>query len=114
MSQTVTREPRMGASILRLHVLPRLLRASTIPMPPSSVSPSTSITLNIKHLLHKIRPVKTAPGCDGSILLDDTGSFTGEQNAGPNRNSVRGYEVIDAIKTRVEAACNNTFLVQTS
>ncbi|KAK1567264.1 hypothetical protein Q3G72_010034 [Acer saccharum] len=67
------------------------------------------ITLNIKHLLHKIRPVKTAPGCDGSILLDDTGSFTGEQNAGPNRNSVRGYEVIDAIKTRVEAACNNTF-----
>ncbi|KAH7577064.1 hypothetical protein ACOSP7_002189 [Xanthoceras sorbifolium] len=47
-------------------------------------------------------------GCDGSILLDDTASFTGEQNALPNRNSARGFQVIDAIKTRVEAACNNT------
>ncbi|KAL6603952.1 hypothetical protein ACP70R_044313 [Stipagrostis hirtigluma subsp. patula] len=47
-------------------------------------------------------------GCDGSILLDDTASFTGEQNAGPNANSVRGYEVIDAIKARVEASCKAT------
>ncbi|CAL1356786.1 unnamed protein product [Linum trigynum] len=47
-------------------------------------------------------------GCDASILLDDTATFTGEKNAGPNRNSARGYEVIDAIKTRVEAACNAT------
>ncbi|KAK1568893.1 hypothetical protein Q3G72_030144 [Acer saccharum] len=46
--------------------------------------------------------------CNGSILLDDTRSFTGEKNAGPNRNSARGFEVIDAIKTRIEAACNNT------
>ncbi|KAG8386787.1 hypothetical protein BUALT_Bualt03G0185200 [Buddleja alternifolia] len=47
-------------------------------------------------------------GCDGSILLDDTATFTGEKNAFPNRNSVRGFEVIDTIKTRVEAACNAT------
>ncbi|KAL8468646.1 hypothetical protein ACS0TY_031732 [Phlomoides rotata] len=47
-------------------------------------------------------------GCDGSILLDDTTTLTGEKNAFPNRNSVRGYEVIDTIKTRVEAACNAT------
>lgn len=32
----------------------------------------------------------------------------GEKNALPNRNSVRGYEVIDTIKTNVEAACNGT------
>ncbi|WOL12410.1 peroxidase P7-like isoform X1 [Canna indica] len=44
-------------------------------------------------------------GCDGSILLDDTSTFTGEKNAGPNANSVRGYDVIDTIKTSVEAAC---------
>ncbi|CAN6231004.1 unnamed protein product [Urochloa humidicola] len=44
-------------------------------------------------------------GCDASILLDDTGSFTGEKTAGPNNNSVRGYEVIDQIKTNVEAVC---------
>jgi len=47
-------------------------------------------------------------GCDASILLDDTPTFTGEKNAGPNANSVRGYEVIDAIKAQVEAACNAT------
>ncbi|XP_052178405.1 peroxidase P7-like [Diospyros lotus] len=47
-------------------------------------------------------------GCDASILLDDTATFTGEKNANPNRNSARGFEVIDTIKTRVEAACNNT------
>ncbi|CAI9757239.1 unnamed protein product [Fraxinus pennsylvanica] len=47
-------------------------------------------------------------GCDGSILLDDTTTFTGEKNANPNRNSVRGFEVIDTIKTQVEAACNAT------
>nr|CAB3468152.1 unnamed protein product [Digitaria exilis] len=47
-------------------------------------------------------------GCDGSILLDDTATFTGEKNAGPNAKSVRGYEVIDAIKTQVEASCKAT------
>ncbi|KAF3665211.1 Peroxidase 4 [Capsicum annuum] len=46
-------------------------------------------------------------GCDASILLDDTTTFTGEKNANPNRNSARGYEVIDTIKTQVEAACPN-------
>lgn len=44
-------------------------------------------------------------GCDGSILLDDTSSFTGEKNANPNRNSARGFEVIDNIKTAVEKVC---------
>jgi len=38
--------------------------------------------------------------------LDDSGTFVGEKNAVPNQNSVRGYEVIDTIKTNVEAACN--------
>ncbi|GMN40514.1 hypothetical protein TIFTF001_009735 [Ficus carica] len=45
-------------------------------------------------------------GCDASILLDDTSSFTGEKNAGPNaNNSVRGFDVIDTIKTQVESLC---------
>ncbi|GLJ14582.1 hypothetical protein SUGI_0236140 [Cryptomeria japonica] len=44
-------------------------------------------------------------GCDGSILLDDSANFTGEKTAGPNANSVRGFDVIDTIKTQVEAAC---------
>ncbi|XP_061351736.1 peroxidase P7-like [Gastrolobium bilobum] len=44
-------------------------------------------------------------GCDGSILLDDTSSFTGEKHAKPNNNSARGFEVIDAIKSAVEEVC---------
>ncbi|KAK4792365.1 hypothetical protein SAY86_022800 [Trapa natans] len=43
-------------------------------------------------------------GCDGSVLLDDTATFTGEKTARPNQNSLRGFEVIDTIKARVEAA----------
>jgi peroxidase len=44
-------------------------------------------------------------GCDGSILLDNTDFFVGEKNALPNRNSIRGFEVIDYIKADVERAC---------
>uniref|UniRef100_A0ACD5Z015 Uncharacterized protein n=1 Tax=Avena sativa TaxID=4498 RepID=A0ACD5Z015_AVESA len=44
-------------------------------------------------------------GCDGSILLDDVGSFVGEKTAFPNVKSVRGYEVIDEIKKNVELLC---------
>ncbi|EPS58869.1 peroxidase, partial [Genlisea aurea] len=44
-------------------------------------------------------------GCDGSVLLDDTATFTGEKTAFPNANSLRGFDVIDTIKSQVEAAC---------
>ncbi|URE15395.1 ribosomal protein [Musa troglodytarum] len=73
MRQAVNKEPRMGASILRLFFHDCFVN-----------------------------------GCDGSILLDDTSSFTGEKSAGPNANSVRGFEVIDTIKSNVEAACKAT------
>ncbi|KAM3293333.1 hypothetical protein ACQJBY_036725 [Aegilops geniculata] len=44
-------------------------------------------------------------GCDASLLLDDAPGLSGEKNAKPNKNSVRGFEVIDAIKTAVEKEC---------
>ncbi|GAB4827676.1 hypothetical protein Ancab_034561 [Ancistrocladus abbreviatus] len=44
-------------------------------------------------------------GCDGSVLLDDTPTFTGEKRATPNLNSVRGFDVIDNIKSAVERVC---------
>ncbi|KAK8928205.1 Cationic peroxidase 1 [Platanthera zijinensis] len=47
-------------------------------------------------------------GCDGSVLLDDTSSFTGEKTAAPNQNSLRGFDVVDNIKKQVEAVCNQT------
>ncbi|XP_042386219.1 cationic peroxidase 1-like [Zingiber officinale] len=45
-------------------------------------------------------------GCDASVLLDDVaGSFTGEKTAFPNRDSLRGFEVVDVIKASLEVAC---------
>ncbi|CAL5426971.1 unnamed protein product [Camellia sinensis] len=72
VASAVSKEKRMGASLLRLHFHDCFVQ-----------------------------------GCDGSILLDDTSSFTGEKTAGPNNGSVRGYNVIDDIKFKVEAACPN-------
>ncbi|MFY2203335.1 peroxidase [Escherichia coli] len=47
-------------------------------------------------------------GCDGSILLDDTSTFTGEKGALPNNNSVRGFDVVDTIKSNLESECSQT------
>ncbi|XP_015698101.1 cationic peroxidase 1-like [Oryza brachyantha] len=44
-------------------------------------------------------------GCDGSVLLDDTPTFTGEKTAAPNNNSLRGFDVIDNIKAQIEGIC---------
>nr|KYP47058.1 Cationic peroxidase 1 [Cajanus cajan] len=44
-------------------------------------------------------------GCDASVLLDDTTNFTGEKNSFPNANSLRGFEVIDNIKSKLERMC---------
>jgi len=45
-------------------------------------------------------------GCDGSVLLDDSSTITGEKTANPNANSARGFDVIDTIKSNVEKACS--------
>ncbi|KAL5182652.1 Peroxidase 40 [Glycine soja] len=47
-------------------------------------------------------------GCDASVLLDDTQDFVGEKTAGPNLNSLRGFEVIDQIKSELELVCPQT------
>lgn len=47
-------------------------------------------------------------GCDASILLDSSGGIISEKNSVPNRNSARGFEVIDDIKSAVEKECPHT------
>ncbi|KAJ1296612.1 hypothetical protein BS78_01G315100 [Paspalum vaginatum] len=47
-------------------------------------------------------------GCDASVLLDDTASFTGEKGAGPNAGSLRGFDVVDNIKMLLELLCPQT------
>ncbi|EFJ18710.1 hypothetical protein SELMODRAFT_28740, partial [Selaginella moellendorffii] len=44
-------------------------------------------------------------GCDGSVLLDDKPGFRGEKTSNPNRNSARGFEVVDSVKAAVERVC---------
>jgi len=39
------------------------------------------------------------------VLLDDTPTNKGEKTALPNKDSLRGFEVIDAIKSKVESVC---------
>ncbi|GMY12129.1 peroxidase 72-like [Fagus crenata] len=47
-------------------------------------------------------------GCDASILLDSSGSIVSEKGSNPNRNSARGFEVLDEIKSALEKECPNT------
>ncbi|XP_020108430.1 cationic peroxidase 1-like isoform X2 [Ananas comosus] len=47
-------------------------------------------------------------GCDGSVLLDDTSTFTGEKSAFPNKGSLRGFDVVDTIKALLEIVCPQT------
>ncbi|KAM6597548.1 hypothetical protein CsatA_008072 [Cannabis sativa] len=44
-------------------------------------------------------------GCDASILLDDSSSINGEKTSAPNVDSVRGFDVIDTIKSKLETLC---------
>ncbi|KAL0399885.1 UNVERIFIED_CONTAM: Peroxidase 27 [Sesamum radiatum] len=43
-------------------------------------------------------------GCEGSVLLNSTGSNSAEKDAIPNQ-SLRGFQVIDAVKAAVEKKC---------
>uniref|UniRef100_A0A803N2A6 Peroxidase n=2 Tax=Chenopodium quinoa TaxID=63459 RepID=A0A803N2A6_CHEQI len=70
VEKAVLNDPRMAASLLRLHFHDCFVN-----------------------------------GCDGSVLLDDTGNFVGEKTAAPNLNSLRGFEVIDSIKLELESNC---------
>ncbi|KAM3392130.1 hypothetical protein ACQJBY_013327 [Aegilops geniculata] len=90
VTAAVQNEARMGASLVRLHFHDCFVDASPITL------------LSCEYYAF------TLSGCDGSVLLADNGSFIGEQGAAPNNNSIRGMNVIDNIKTQVEAVCKQT------
>ncbi|CAL4976965.1 unnamed protein product [Urochloa decumbens] len=47
-------------------------------------------------------------GCDASVLLDNSTGIVSEKGSNPNKNSLRGFEVIDEIKAALETACPGT------
>ncbi|XP_051129285.1 peroxidase 40-like [Andrographis paniculata] len=73
VEKAVSEDPRMAASLLRLHFHDCFVN-----------------------------------GCDASVLLDDSENFMGEKSAAPNANSLRGFELIDAIKADLEFLCPTT------
>lgn len=42
------------------------------------------------------------------MLLDDTATMIGEKQADQNVNSLKGFEVVDKIKAKLEAECPGT------
>lgn len=73
LEKAIAKEPRMAASLLRLHFHDCFVQ-----------------------------------GCDASVLLDDSANIVSEKNSLPNKNSIRGFEVIDEIKAKLEEACPQT------
>ncbi|CAL9061168.1 unnamed protein product [Musa banksii] len=47
-------------------------------------------------------------GCVASVLTDDTATFFGDKTAIPNANSLRGFDVVNDIKSEVEKVCPGT------
>ncbi|KAL5987511.1 Peroxidase 11, partial [Asimina triloba] len=44
-------------------------------------------------------------GCDGSVLLDDTITLQGEKAVRTNVNSLKGFDLVDRIKNKLESEC---------
>ncbi|RWW34555.1 hypothetical protein BHE74_00028405 [Ensete ventricosum] len=97
VAKAVAKEARMAASLLRLHFHDCFVKVAGM----SFVRPMRTFS-------QEQACIFTFQGCDASILLDSSKTIVSEKMSVPNRNSVRGFEVIDEIKSALEKACPHT------
>ena len=102
--RAVSRERRMAASLIRLHFHDCFVQVR-IKCKIYRYYYMLFKKKKIDSMLSKIKRIYYLQGCDGSVLLDATSSFQSEKTAPANRNSARGFEVIEAAKREVEKIC---------
>lgn len=95
-------DPRMAASLLRLHFHDCFVKVTHKDY---VVSEKPVVIIRLPVCSFRSSCVQ---GCDASILLDSSGTIVSEKRSNPNRDSARGFELVDEIKAALEAACPGT------
>jgi len=103
VAKAVAKEARMAASLLRLHFHDCFVKVYNWLLYITLITCSSTIMNKMIYII-----LLKSQGCDASILLDSTGSIISEKGSNPNRNSARGFEVIDEIKSALEKECPKT------
>lgn len=115
MECAVRADSRNAALMLRLHFHDCFVQVSI----QSIFSLLLCTDANLVHLNFNVRSgscrvfsekmwIYLLQGCDGSVLLDDTATLIGEKKAEQNVNSLKGFELVDKIKQKLEAECPGT------
>lgn len=115
VAKAVAKETRMAASLLRLHFHDCFVKVCS-PLNPAILIFTAVNKTWLKKLVLRLWLVHydqtlacvLLQGCDASILLDSNENLTSEKRSNPNRNSARGFEIIDEIKYALEKECPHT------